>query len=346
MRTRRSIPNLVLSAILLAGCYKLNPSQYLGEGGVGSTDAQTQGADVAHPDVPMGGLGGGGDTGVRDAPDGQPDTPIGSSGGGTGGTGGVASSSTGGTTSSYGGTTISVGGTASSVGGTTSSTGGAAGSNGGTAQSTGGTTSTAGPGIFMATGSMTAERSSATATLLGNGKVLIAGGCCGAGLTSADLYDPAAGTFTATGSMAVAREAQTATLLSNGKVLIAGGDSGGSVYNASAELYDPAAGRFTATGSLTVARSLHTATLLPGGRVLIAGGNRSSGFSVTLASAELYDPGSGTFTATGSMAVARDSQTATLLSNGKVLIAGGRGVSGVAGSVAPVVFLASADLYQ
>jgi hypothetical protein len=178
-------------------------------------------------------------------------------------------------------------------------------------------------GVFVPTGSMTLARSGHTATLLPNGKVLIAGGDNHGDLASVELYDPVAGTFTATGSMTAGREFHTATLLGNGKVLIAGGCCG-ATYLASAELYDPSAGTFTATGSMTVARAYHTATLLPNGKVLIVGGFSSSvAGDPALASAELYDPSTGTFTATGSMTTARSSHSATSLGNGKVLIAGG-----------------------
>ena len=117
-----------------------------------------------------------------------------------------------------------------------------------------------------------------TATLLPNGKVLVAGGYNGGALTSAELYDPASGTWTATGSLNTARYDHTATLLPNGKVLVAGGISNGSDLT-SAELYDPASGTWTATGSLNTARYEHTATLLPNGKVLVAGGYVASRLS-------------------------------------------------------------------
>ena len=112
------------------------------------------------------------------------------------------------------------------------------------------------------------------------------------------------------------REYHTANLLPNGKVLIAGGFAiltGWPVW-ASAELYDSATATFLKTGSMTTSRNSHTATLLPNGKVLIAGGDFSAGGSSgisALASAELYDPATGTFAATGAMAAARRSHTAT-----------------------------------
>ena len=122
--------------------------------------------------------------------------------------------------------------------------------------------------------------------------------------------------FTATGSMTVPRFSHTATLLNDGKVLIAGGMTQTFSPTATAEVYDPLTGTFTATGSMTGPRYDHTATLLPDGRVLIAGGGDASGHpSLT---AELYDPSSATFTSTGSLAAGH--WNAALLNNGMVLM--------------------------
>jgi hypothetical protein len=171
-----------------------------------------------------------------------------------------------------------------------------------------------------------------TATLLSDGKVLLAGGFVNSvwdysGSTSdngAGLYDSATGVFSETGNMTANRGDHTATLLANGKVLIAGGadlDPTGTGL-ASAELYDPSTRTFTRTGNMAVGRFLHTATQLQNGRVLIVGGALTSA-SDPVATAEVYDPATGTFTMTGVMATAREQHTATLLADGRVLIVGG-----------------------
>jgi hypothetical protein len=185
---------------------------------------------------------------------------------------------------------------------------------------------------FLATGSMSMARSDATATLLNNGMVLIAGGMAsGSYLSEAELYNPVSGTFTVTGSMTTARELQSAILLNNGMVLIVGGYNS-SGFLSGAELYNPASGTFTATGSLSTPRRFAATILLQNGTVLVAGGAGATDPLVALASAEIYDPVAGTFTPTGDMNVARRLTTGTLLDNGMVLIAGGANTDLVLGS--------------
>jgi N-acetylneuraminic acid mutarotase len=167
------------------------------------------------------------------------------------------------------------------------------------------------------TGSLNRGRVFHTATLLPNGKVLVAGGDS---LGSAELYDPATGTWRLTGSLNTPRGFDhTATLLPNGKVLVAGGYNGDEIN--SAELYDPATGTWTSTGNLNVARHSHTATLLPDGKVLVAGGGDEDGGITN--SAELYNPATGTWSITGSLHTVRGRHTATLLPDSRVLVAGG-----------------------
>ena len=142
-------------------------------------------------------------------------------------------------------------------------------------------------------------------------------------------YTYAEGTWEVTGAQVVARVATRSVLLANGKVLLVGGrDRQGGAALTSAEVYDPKTGTWSATGSMSAARSAHTATLLPNGKVLVTGGstggNTSANAVPQLDSAELYDPGTGTFTPTGTMSVRRYLHTAILLKNGKVLVAGGR----------------------
>ncbi len=126
-------------------------------------------------------------------------------------------------------------------------------------------------------------------------------------------------------TMTTPRADQSAIALTDGRVLIAGGTINGNVggVTSSAELYDPNTHSFAPTGSMTVARQGATATLLNDGRVLLAGGVQNIGFRSELASAELYDPVAGTFSATGSMHTPREGHTATMLRDGRVFVAGG-----------------------
>lgn len=192
---------------------------------------------------------------------------------------------------------------------------------------------------------MSTARADHTATLISgcscpaDGKVLIAGGTTaaaslGSTLKSAELFDPATGQFVATGSMKSTRARHSATLIASGPlagdVLIAGGtsdESGGDVDTA--ELYDPVAGQFTPTGRMSTPREGHSATWLSpsvvsgalAGRVLVAGGGALNAPSD---SAEVFNPQTATFSPVGAMSTARTLQAAVLLSNGKVLIAGGQ----------------------
>ena len=161
----------------------------------------------------------------------------------------------------------------------------------------------------------------------------------------AQIYDPTTNAFTVTGMMITDQSA--ATLLPNGTVLFAGGES--LSRTATAELYDPKTGAYSATGSMTVPRVWHTLTLLPSGLVLATGGETDScsgmacSFAGTVRSAELYDPSAGVFHATADMTTAREGHTATVLADGRVLLAGGVSYGGIGlfdGSVS------SAEVYR
>ena len=183
---------------------------------------------------------------------------------------------------------------------------------------------------------MLEPRSGHTATLLQDGKVLIAGGMRRNQdfYSSAELYDPAAGKFQATGAMTIARVGHAAVLLRSGRVLVVGGWVGHGCTD-SAELYDPSTGRFTALSSMTAKRGRPSATLLGSGDVLITGG-ADHDTPGGVASAEIFRAATSKFEPVGPMHTARISQTATVLNDGRVLIVGGRGET----------VTASAELYD
>jgi hypothetical protein len=180
-------------------------------------------------------------------------------------------------------------------------------------------------GKWTLTGSMSDARTAFTATLLTNGEVLVAGGSnevdC---LDSAELYNPGTGQWTLTGSMNQPRCSHSATLLPNGEVLVAGGtevDPFQSGTLATAELYNPSTRTWEATGSLNVSRA-GSAAVLENGQVLLAAGYNITNQSETiLASAELYNPSTGLWTFTASMARGALPTTPVLLTNNNVLIA-------------------------
>ncbi len=185
-------------------------------------------------------------------------------------------------------------------------------------------------GEWVAAGTLGFGRAGHTATLLADGRVLVAGGEGGsAPLASVEQYDPQGNRWTAAPSLGLARNGHTATLLPSGEVLIVGGTiapSGAVGTTPTVELFDPVAGRWRGGSPLNQARSGQTATLLANGQVLVVGGetlDAATGQARLVASAELYDPASNTWIVTAPPARARIGHTATLLSDGRVLIAAG-----------------------
>jgi N-acetylneuraminic acid mutarotase len=220
-------------------------------------------------------------------------------------------------------------------------------------------TAVASAGIFDPTtntwttaASMSTVRLQHVQTTLANGSVLVTGGSDGnlRLFASAEVYSPGADAWSTAGAMSSARYQHSATRLNDGRVLVAGGSnlpdqpSGCSctTYLASADIYNPTSNTWAATGTLVTARYHHTATLLNNGKVLVTGGFGGATSTLmsgggALASAELYDPSSGTWSGAASMSTARMNHTATLLASGKVLVAGGSNGSAT---------IASAEVYD
>ncbi|WP_052499540.1 Kelch repeat-containing protein [Streptomyces vietnamensis] len=171
---------------------------------------------------------------------------------------------------------------------------------------------------------------------LHDGRVLAAGG---AGrlleaLADAAVFDPASGTWTETGRLHEARRIHSLTVLRDGRVLAAGGITGPQAFPPSAvagsELYDPEAGTWTPAAPMAGARYGHSATLLPDGRVLVAGGNRlrDARTVVTLTTAELFDPDTGTWSPAAEMADARWHHIVAPLPGGHLLAVAGLAATG------------------
>src|SRR3954454_9966506 len=180
-------------------------------------------------------------------------------------------------------------------------------------------------------GSLTSGRYNHTATLLKDGRVLVAGGNNSGPLDSAALYDPGSNQWSNAAAMNVARHGHAAARLQSDKVLVAGGFTAGADedstdgYTKSAEVYDPTANTWSKVASMGAARYEPTMTVLKDGRVLVAGGSgdTDTAKATPLASAEIYDPEANSWSDVPSMTDARAYATATLLPDGDVLVAGG-----------------------
>ncbi|WP_437967715.1 kelch repeat-containing protein [Sorangium sp. So ce260] len=175
---------------------------------------------------------------------------------------------------------------------------------------------------------MGVERVFQCTVLLPNGKVLVAGGNGYDGAMaarSAELYDPASDTWAPRAPMLALRAHATAALLPSGKVLVASGHT--PISEDSAELYDPELDTWTPTAPMNIPRYTHQQTVLESGEVLVTGGygwpSPLREVEIPLDSAELYDPASGTWRLAAPMRSPRIGHTSTLLSDGKVLVAGG-----------------------
>lgn len=204
-------------------------------------------------------------------------------------------------------------------------------------------------GSWEEVASLRSIRGTATAVLLSDGRVLAAGGGVGTiPLAAAELFDPASATWQTTGDLVQGRRGHQATLLDDGRVLVAGGIADGQLL-ATAELYDPASGQWSQSGDMKRPRLGHSLTVLPDGRVLAVGGTtlegaEGSGGAQTVrpdGSAEIFDPSSGSWTEAATMDDARFEHTATLLADGRVLVAGGLGLDGD-----QLVPLQTAELYD
>lgn len=197
-------------------------------------------------------------------------------------------------------------------------------------------------GRFKETDAMSTARRNATSSRLRDGSILVAGGYNGEAVNAPEIFNPRTERFTRADEMSSARRYPTATLLPGGEVWLAGGfaTAKGNPLNSSERFQSSGwswlkgAGRFVTSGNMATARGRHTATRLGQKSVLIAGG--LDGVK-PLASAELYDIASQTFSTTSSMQTPRYRHTATPLPNGMVLIAGGADES---------VALATAELFD
>jgi hypothetical protein len=196
-------------------------------------------------------------------------------------------------------------------------------------------------GLWSSAANLITGRKEHTATLLQNGTVLVAGGTNGrdTALASAELYNPKTNRWIPAGTMGTTRLDHSATLLPSGKVLVVGGLDAAFPTStlASAELYDPITSAWSAAAPMSAGRARHTATGLLDGRVLVVGGESFTLRGGQLLGAEIYDPATNRWSATAPMLQNGIGQSATLMRDGRVLVAGGRDGSGT---------ISSAEIYD
>lgn len=176
---------------------------------------------------------------------------------------------------------------------------------------------------WSAVSPLAVEHEGLTATVLTDGRVLVVGGDS----TTCELFNPATGTWVTTGSLAHRRRYHSAVRLNDGRVMVYGGEFVSAFIGyttGTAELYNPASGTWS-TVAAGASRARHAATLLADGRVFVAGGlELVPGPDPSLATAQIFNPATGLWSAAPSMAEGRTHATATLLSNGRVLVVGGQ----------------------
>jgi len=181
---------------------------------------------------------------------------------------------------------------------------------------------------WIPTGELNAARAGHTATRLRDGRVLVAGGASEQDvLQTSELYDPQTGIWHPAATLNAGRYYHRAVMLTDGRVLVMGGWTAQFLlqWTASSEVYDPATDHWTQVRDLNHARRSHTATVLQDGRVLVAGGASTDGLTgeYPVASAEIFDPDTTTWTLTGELGSGRRDHTATLLADGRVVVSGG-----------------------